>query len=300
MNTRGPTSERIAMTTSTKPNIPQYVIGNLLATGMWASVYLARHVSNETVVVCKTLKHNSFRDPRVRQRFLREIDITRRHTHPYVVPVLEAGEVQDVPYLIMPYCPRGDLEALRRTVGGRLSIPQALTVMKPALLGLAALHAGRCVHRDVKPQNILLDHTGTSLLADFGLAKSIVDAGSSGITNTSDIGLGSAPFMAREQVTNFCYLDPVTDVWAAAATFYYLVTGVFPRPERPHESFISNIQQLSAVPIRIRDATISRRVASVIDRALLDDIAARYTNVGEFVIALEGAVVRSYAMDSLA
>lgn len=285
-----PSHYRISLAASKPPNIPGYTVGKVLGHGQWSSVYLAHRVSTGQVVVCKTLKHAALQHRDVVERFLREVAIACAQEHPFVLRILAAGESNEYPYLIMPFCPGGDLEQLRQRCGGRMSVVDAWAAMKPALLGLAALHERGVVHRDVKPQNILLDGAGTSLLADFGLAKSFVDAGLSGITGSSTEIMGSVPFLPREQVTHFRYVHPTADVWAAAATLYLLVTGCFPRPQHRHRSVIESVLKTSAIPLRIRDATISARISSVIDRALSDDVGTRPATMGEWIGAMDGAL----------
>lgn len=278
------------MCTPIKPNIPGFAMGALLGKGQWAYVYEAVHQASRTTFACKTLHRQALQDPRVRQRFWREACVPSASLHPNVLAILWAGESNGCPYLMMPYCVGGNLEEERQRRGGRLSVVEAYRLLKPAMEGLAALHVRGFVHRDIKPQNILLDGRGISMLADFGLAKSIADAGLSGITSSSALGIGSLGFMPREQVANFRYVGAATDVWASAATYYYLVTGYFPRPGRPHTQDIAGILHYAAVPLRYRDSQISRRIAYVIDRALLDDVGARYANAGQFIEALGKAL----------
>lgn len=278
------------MGTPAKPNIPGYAMGALLGKGQWAYVYEAFHAASRMVFACKTLHRHALQDPRVRQRFVREASVPSALPHPNVLEILVAGESKGCPYLIMPYCVGGNLEEERQRRGGRLSVVDAFRLLQPAMQGLAALHVRGFVHRDIKPQNILLNGRGVSMLADFGLAKYMADAGLSGITSSSALGIGSFGFMPREQVSNFRYVGAATDVWASAATYYYLVTANFPRPGRPHALDIDGILKYAAIPLRCRDASISSRIANVIDRALLDDVGARYANAGQFLEALGRAL----------
>jgi serine/threonine protein kinase len=123
----------------------------------------------------------------------------------------------------------------------------------------------------------------------MGLAKNFAKAGLSGMTATGSFG-GSFPFMPREQVTKYKYMRPVSDVWSIGATFYYLLTGQFPRDLARDQDPIEVILKDILVPIRKRDSTIPSRVAEVIDRSLSNNPNDRYTNADEMLLALEKAL----------
>lgn len=283
-------STRISLIFGAKPRIDGYEILDEIGSGQWARVHLARHVRTGRFVACKTLRESVWHDYTIRKRFTREHAIPRMQRHPNILENLEADESNGWPYIIMPYCAGGNLEQERVRHGGRLSAMAAFRLMSPAMAGLAALHAQNFVHRDIKPQNILLDARGVSFVADFGLAKSISEAGSSGITSSSMVGIGSLGFMPPEQVGNFRFLNARTDVWAAAATYAYLITGAPVREMSSRSGDFTWILRRPAIPLRQRDATISRNVATIVDRALLDDVDARYANAATFWRALQRAV----------
>jgi serine/threonine protein kinase len=150
-------------------------------------------------------------------------------------------------------------------------------------------HSKNFVHRDLKPQNILLsgrDRNWKAKVADLGLAKSFVQAGYSGMTATGSFG-GSFPFMPREQITNFKYTKPVSDVWSIGATLYYMLTAQFPRDFRRGQDPMEVILHGKIVPVRERDPNVPPQVAKVIDRSLSNKTNKRYQNAGEMRKALE-------------
>ncbi len=209
--------------------------------------------------------------------------------HSRLVHMLETGVTNGHPYLMMPYFQGGNLEDLARARGGRLPVGEAVTLMTAALEGLAYMHERAFVHRDVKPGNLLVDGTGGAVVADFGIAKSFVDAGLSDVTSRTGTPFGTPAFMAREQVTNYRFVHPATDVWAASATLYYLITGEAPRDARAHRTAVDGILTGSILPVRAKRADVPNRVGTVIDKALAVEVEDRYPDAGAFLAALRRA-----------
>jgi serine/threonine protein kinase len=167
-------------------------------------------------------------------------------------------------------------------------LPATLRIAVEALEGLAAAHEAGFVHRDLKPDNVLLGENGAARLADFGLAKSFQQAGLSGMTATGVVG-GTFPFMAREQLTSYREARPTTDVWSMAATLYFLLTGQYARDFGDQDP-IAVILRGGVVPLRQRDAAVPADLAAVIDRALDDEPARRFPTAREFGAALAGVL----------
>ncbi len=172
--------------------------------------------------------------------------------------------------------------------GGKLPLDEALTIVLQALDGLAYAHtlevpsvlpAGGAgghtsgfVHRDIKPSNILLSGSGGARLTkvgDFGLSKAFDQAGLSGLTRTGSVG-GTVAFMARQQIVSYKFAKPEVDVWAIAASLYNMLTGALPRDFPAGRDQIAVVLDSPAVPIRQRDRSVPRRLAAVIDEALVE------------------------------
>lgn len=265
-----------------------YEIQRLLGKGGMGAVYLARHSGSGPEVALKVMLPKMVVDEGVQEIFLREIEVTRALRHPNVVGLLDFGKHEGRFYFALEFCPGGSVEALRRRLGGRVPLPATLRIAVDALEGLAAAHAAGFVHRDLKPDNVLLGETGAARLADFGLAKSFQQAGLSGMTATGTVA-GTFQFMAREQLTSYREVRPTTDVWSMAATLYFLLTGQYPR-DFENQDPLAVILRGGVVPLRRRDLSLPEDLAVVIDRALDDEPSRRFPTAREFVSALRGAL----------
>jgi serine/threonine protein kinase len=265
-----------------------YAIERLLGKGGMGAVYLARRQGAGLPVALKIMLPKMVVDEAAQEIFVREIEVTRALRHPNVVGLLDFGRHEGRFYFALEYCPGGSTEALRERLGGRVPLPTTLRIAVDALEGLAAAHEAGFVHRDLKPDNVLLGEDGAARLADFGLAKSFQQAGLSGLTATGAVG-GTFPFMAREQLTSYREVRPTTDVWSMAATLYFLLTGQYAR-EFGSKDPIAVVLRGGVVPLRRRDSSVPPDLASVIDRALDDDPARRFPTAREFGAALEGTL----------
>lgn len=270
-------------------DIPDYEIERKLGEGGMGAVYLARHRKKGNRVALKVMLSKVAVDERSRKRFMREIEITRGLLHKNIVEFLGHGSAGSAFYFLLEFCEGGSVDRLMERRGGTLSLDEAGPIMLQALEGLAFAHEKGFVHRDLKPQNILLvgrERNWTAKLADMGLARNFTQAGLSGMTATGSYG-GSFPFMPREQVINFKYLKPESDVWAMGAAFYNMLTGQCPRDIRRGQDPIEVILNDEIVPIHKRISDIPKPVAEVIDRSLTNKINDRYQNADEMRAALE-------------
>jgi eukaryotic-like serine/threonine-protein kinase len=208
------------------------------------AVFLVRKRGAQSDLALKVMLESQRLDPQHRKRFVREMAHTAAAQHPNVVSVFEAGEFEDVAFYMMEFC-RGGSAADH----GRLPIEAAATVILQVLdalifmSGVTALELvddeprpfTGLVHRDLKPANILFPVAGSYLtkVADFGFAKAYEAAGLTNVTRQPPFAAGTAPYMPRQQVVEFRAAKPEVDVWAAAASFYRMVTGEWPRKFGP-------------------------------------------------------------------
>jgi serine/threonine protein kinase len=271
--------------------IGPYAIERLLGKGGMGAVYLAQRIGGEEspLVALKVMLPRMGIDEGAQEAFIREIEVTRALRHPNIVSLLDFGKHEGRFYFALEYCAGGSTEQLRRRNGGRVPLPSTLHIAVGALEGLAAAHDAGFVHRDIKPDNVLLGDDGAARLADFGLAKSFQQAGLSGMTATGTVG-GTYQFMPREQLTSYRQSRPATDVWSMAATLYYLLTGQYARDFAAHPDPLAVILKGGVVPLRQRDPSVPQDLAAVIDRALDDEPSRRFPTARELVTALRGVL----------
>ncbi|MDR1937045.1 MAG: serine/threonine protein kinase, partial [Tannerellaceae bacterium] len=236
---------------------------------------------------------------RCKNLILREAYITGQLTHKNVVHQHQFGRSGDVFFILLEYCRGGSVDKLMQNNNGKLKLDLATHIMLQVLDGLHHVHHARVVaklkndeevtangvvHRDFKPANIFLsDDTShpVALVADFGLAKTFDTAGLSSHTRTGEVG-GTMVFMPRQQVLNFRYAKPDVDVWAAAASYYNMLTGAFPKQFSGGKDMAEQVLSLPSVPIRKRDPKIPDKLAKVIDAALVDNPKIGISTVEEF------------------
>jgi serine/threonine-protein kinase len=202
----------------------RYVLRRPLGHGAMAVVDLAQDVELGRPVALKRLAENLARDEEIRRRFLREARLAARLSHPNVVRVYDVGEVDGRPFIAMEYV---EGENLAELVAGRGRLPaaEAAALAAQACGALAAAHSAGLVHRDVKPQNLILRSDGTLKLGDFGIAFGGHDA-----TQLTQAGtlLGTAAYVAPEQARGE-RVTAAADIYGVGAVLYELLTGEPPR-----------------------------------------------------------------------
>ncbi|TYB67796.1 Stk1 family PASTA domain-containing Ser/Thr kinase [Nonomuraea sp. PA05] len=200
----------------------RYRIESRIARGGMATVYLALDIRLDRTVALKVMHRSLAEDPAFVRRFIGEAKSVASLSHPNVVHVFDQGTDNDVVYLSMEYVPGRTLRDILRD-RGRLPAREALEIMIPVLAALGAAHQAGMVHRDVKPENVLMTDDGRVKVVDFGLAKAIE------ATNQTRTGvmIGTVGYMAPEQVITGA-ADVRSDVYAAGIMLFELVTGQQP------------------------------------------------------------------------
>jgi eukaryotic-like serine/threonine-protein kinase len=227
--------------------IDGYELGKLLGRGGCGEVYLARHIKTGKNVAFKVMLPQVAANERAVQMFLRETENISVLNHPNVVQMYGYGQAEGIFYFTMEYCNGGSVEDVMASYGGKLPPKVAIPIILQVLDGLDYAHnvllgnlkfpdghtepVKGLVHRDLKPGNMFVHNENNQMIikvGDYGLAKAFDLAGMSGMSVTGSVS-GTLVFMPRQQVLNFKYAKPDVDVWAAAASLYYLLTGKFPR-----------------------------------------------------------------------
>ena len=198
-----------------------YRIDGILGRGGMGVVYTATQLSLNRTVALKFLADILGDDPDFRERFRREGLIQAALDHPHIVPVYEAGEVDDGLFLAMRLVRGENLKEL--IVSGRLGVGRTLRVLGPIADALDTAHEAGLIHRDIKPQNILVGARDHAYLADFGLTK---EAGATGVTRTGQF-VGTFDYVSPELISGHVG-DPRSDLYALAAVLFECLTGQVP------------------------------------------------------------------------
>jgi serine/threonine-protein kinase len=246
-----------------------------------SSVYKARDTLLERHVALKILHEQYNSDDDFVERFKREARSVAQLQHPNIVTVIDRGEEDGRQFIVFEYI---DGENLKERVvrKGRLEVREALELALEVARGLAFAHQNGIVHRDVKPQNVLLNGDGHAKVTDFGIARTVeVD----GMTQTGTV-LGTSNYIAPEQATGN-RVDAQSDVYALGAVLYELLAGEVPFPG---DSFVAvAMKHLHEPPPNLLDVRrdVPPRVAAAVDRALAKDPAERFPTMDAFADELE-------------
>lgn len=291
-------SDRATFTGPTAPQLPyrfrNYQIEKKIGEGGMGEVFLASipgQASGSRELAIKFLRNQRGISEEDRARFVREMEISAQLKHGSIVECVECGEEDGQAFIVMPYCSGGNLaELLKRT--GKLNLRRSLRLLDRLLAGVEHAHQAGIVHRDLKPFNVLLakDSQNKYLpkISDFGLAKSYLLAGESGMTVNGTVG-GSWAYMPKEQLINFRFASPQSDVWSLGAIVYECLTRELPRPMKPGADPIRIILASEIVAIDALLPDVPKRVARFIMKALSPETADRYTDAGQMRAALRVA-----------
>jgi eukaryotic-like serine/threonine-protein kinase len=263
----------------------RYELQELIGHGGMSSVYKARDALLERNVAVKLLHEQYGSDEEFVERFKREARSAARLQHPNIVTVIDRGEDDGRQYIVFEHIDGENLkEFLVRK--GRLDVREALEIALEIARALSFAHGHGLVHRDVKPQNVLLNGDGRAKVTDFGIARSLdVD---SGMTQTGTV-LGTSNYLAPEQA-NGKPVDAQSDVYSLGIVLYELLAGEVPFPgesfvvvamKHVHEPPPSILEVRRDVPLRVADA---------IDRALEKDPSQRFPTMAAFAAELEASL----------
>ncbi|HEX2473934.1 MAG TPA: protein kinase, partial [Lacipirellulaceae bacterium] len=246
-------------------------------------VFKARERRLNRIVALKMILAGRLADKAHVERFYTEARAAARLQHPGIVPVYEADEQDGQHFLAMAFVEGSDLAELVR--GGPLAPAQATTIIQSAAEATHYAHQQGVIHRDLKPQNILIDHDGRPHITDFGLAK---DARAGGATTTTGMVLGTPNYMAPEQITGRPEnIGPAADVYSLGATLYHLLTGQPPfRAAGPIEA-LNNLVDREPAPPRSLNPTIPKDLETICLACLRKNPQRRYHSAGELARDLE-------------
>jgi serine/threonine-protein kinase len=283
-----PTHERLAAALQERYRIERRPDGNLafLGRGATASVYLAQDLRHDRPVALKVV-HADLAASVGTERFLREIRLVARLSHPHILPLFDSGEAEGHLYYVMPYVPG---ESLRRRLDqeGRLPVSSAVRIACQVAIALDYAHRNGVVHRDIKPENILLDGD-QAIVADFGIATAREAASGERLTEMG-LAVGTPAYMSPEQAGGAPQVDGRSDVYALGCVLYEMLSGVPPFTGPTPQAVMAQQVLATLAPIRARRGDVPETVERALATALAKEPSDRFATAAEMAAALEGSI----------
>ncbi len=269
-------------------SVGNYDLVEKIAEGGMGTVYKARHRDSGEIVAIKVVAQHMVSNPVLLKRFEQEYNAAKQLNHPNIVRAIEYGVTGSTPYLVMEYV-NGDSLGQKINRDGKLPEKDAIRLIAQVAQGLHRAHKEKLIHRDVKPDNILVTPDGQAKLTDLGLVKEI--EADLNLTRTGR-GLGTPHFMAPEQFKNAKNVDPRCDIYSLGATLYMMVTGEMPfKSSGPLDAYMKKIEN-KLTPPRQLVPTLSERIDWAIRRSMSADPDQRPATCREFVEDLTGRSTR--------
>jgi serine/threonine protein kinase len=276
---------------------PRYKLGKFLGAGGMGLVYQAEHRLMDRLVALKILRRDLLRHPRVAQRFRQEFKAAAKLAHPNIVAVYDADQAGESHFLVMEFVDGVSLDRLV-TRRGPLEPAYACHFIRQAAKGLEHAFGAGMVHRDIKPQNLMLTRKGQIKILDFGLARlasesradledlaSATPRGKHDSTHLGDI-IGTPAYMAPEQASDASQADIRADIYSLGSTLYYLLTGQPPFGVGAPRAKLLAKAKADPVPIVKLRADLPAGLINVIEKMMAKDPANRYQTPAEVVTAL--------------
>jgi serine/threonine protein kinase/Tol biopolymer transport system component len=262
----------------------RYTIQRHIGEGGMAMVYLARDVRHQRNVALKVLKPDLGAVVGV-DRFLSEIQVTANLQHPNLLPLFDSGAAEGLLFYVMPYVEGESLRA-RLHREKQLPVDEAVRLATAIANALDYAHRHGVIHRDLKPENILL-HEDQPLVADFGIALAVSNAGGNRITQTG-LSLGTPQYMSPEQATGDRVIDGRTDIYSLGALTYEMLTGEPPHTGNTSQQVIARVLTEKPRSIRASRPSVPEHVEGAVERALEKLPADRWATAKEYCEALTG------------
>lgn len=273
--------------------LPAYEIGDELGRGAWGIVLAGRHTKLRRDVAVKLLPHHFAVDEKVRARFRTEARLLAALDHPHIVPIYEFVDTPGCCALVMERLTGGTVWSVFNERG--LSVTSSCALIASACAGLHYAHGKGVLHRDVKPENMLLSRDGVLKITDFGIAKVI--GGAATMATRAGYVLGTPSYLAPEQARSEP-LTPATDVYAAGTVLYELLSGELPFPEASNPA-VAVYQRAFEDPRPLGSVlpALPSELSAAVDRALAREVEHRYQTAEAFGTAVTEAARRAWGDD---
>ncbi len=257
----------------------RYEILEKVGTGGMADVYRAKDHRLNRFVALKVLKTEYSEDTKFVSKFRQEAQAVAAITHPNIVSVYDVGEEEGMHYIVMEFV---DGITLKRYIDqkGKLKVKEAVGIALQIAAGLDAAHSNNIIHRDIKPQNILISREGTAKVSDFGIAKA---ASSNTITANA---MGSVHYISPEQARGG-FSDEKSDIYSLGVTLYEMLSGTMPfTGESAVAVALAHIQE-DAAPLAAIDATIPKGLSNIVSKCMQKKTEMRYASAADLIADLK-------------
>jgi len=259
----------------------RYRLEARIAAGGMSTVYRAMDETLERQVAVKLMNREVASDSDQLERFRREARAVAQLSHPHIVGVIDAGEDDGRPYIVLEYVEGETLKDRIRRMG-RLPIPEAVAYAIEIARALGAAHARHIVHRDVKPQNVLIDHEGSAKVTDFGIARTLEE---DGLTADGRV-LGTTDYVSPEQALGQ-HVTGQSDLYSLGVVLYEMLTGEVPFTGESQVAVAMKHVREQIPDVQLKRPEVSAALASVVDTATAKRLDERYADDAEVIADLE-------------
>jgi serine/threonine-protein kinase len=272
--------------------VGEFTIIKKLGQGGMGAVYKARQEALDRDVALKVMASHLAENKPFVDRFYREARIQAKLDHPHIVRCYHVGEHEGTPYLALEFVDGGSVGDYLKKLG-RLKVGDALHVILACAYALQHAHEQHMIHRDIKPDNLLINSKGVVKLADLGLAKAIDDDLS---LTQSGTGAGTPYYMSPEQTRNAKHVDVRTDIYAMGVMLYVLLTGEMPFQGTTTVELLQSKEQGRFPPVRKKVVEVPERLDLMIDKMLAKNLDHRYQSCAEMIKDLESLGLASQTL----
>jgi serine/threonine-protein kinase len=267
----------------------RYRLEARIGTGGMSTVYRALDQTLERPVAVKLMNHEIVSDSDQLERFRREARAVAQLSHPHIVGVIDAGEDQGRPYIVFE-CVTGETLKDRIRREGELPVAEAVAYAIEIARALGAAHARHIVHRDVKPQNVLIDEEGSAKVTDFGIARSLDE---DGLTADGRV-LGTTDYVSPEQALGHDVTGQ-SDLYSLGIVLYEMLTGDVPFKGDNQVAVAMRHVREELPDVQLRRPEVSASLAAIVDRATAKDVRDRYRSDEELIADLEEVLAHETA-----